>query len=141
PLAGLWSQVTLAAGKDGGTHLTHEVWTQPRGVLGRLVSFLEVRLKARKLIERAYRRMDEVARKDAQAELAGAAHPLAAPARLAPSAEALLGKGLAAACEGRAPLARLAPKLESELRDALDGDAARMRPYALARRWRAGRSD
>jgi class 3 adenylate cyclase len=54
----LLSEVDLEPRAGGGTRLTHRVRLEPRGWLGRFVAALEVRIRARKALERVYRRID-----------------------------------------------------------------------------------
>ncbi|MBI3723207.1 protein kinase [bacterium] len=141
PLAALWSEVNLVPRAGGGTSLVHELWSVPRGFLGRIVSFVELRMRAKANMGPVYEKFDEKARlrKESDAELEGSRYPLAKPEQLSAEAEALLVAGLAAIRSSGRSWARLVPLLEAELREALDTDAATLRPYALARRWKAER--
>jgi serine/threonine protein kinase/class 3 adenylate cyclase len=54
------SSVKLTARPEGGTHLQHSVRIATRGMMGRLIAFVEVNLKSRKQLDRVYRRIDDV---------------------------------------------------------------------------------
>jgi eukaryotic-like serine/threonine-protein kinase len=58
PLQALWNRVRLEPAAGGGTQLTHEIWIEPRGVLGRLATFVEVDRKMGHNLDRLYRRID-----------------------------------------------------------------------------------
>src|SRR5262249_11902438 len=52
------SVVELAPRGDGGTTLSHQIKLEPRGLLGRTVAAVEVGIRARRSLERVYRRID-----------------------------------------------------------------------------------
>jgi hypothetical protein len=58
PLRALWNQVRLEPDIGGGTRLTHEIWVEARGVLGRIATFVEVDRKMGHNLDRLYRRID-----------------------------------------------------------------------------------
>ncbi len=52
------SVVELAAKSGGGTTLTHQLRVKPRGIVGRTIAAVELGTRARKNIDRVYRRID-----------------------------------------------------------------------------------
>src|SRR5204862_482311 len=54
----LVSIVELSARPGGGTTLSHRVRLEPTGLLGRTAAAVEVGIRARRSLERVYRRMD-----------------------------------------------------------------------------------
>ena len=59
PIEAVWNSVRLAPTRLGGTELVHEVWVKPRGIVGRLATFVEVDQKTAKNLDRLYKRIDE----------------------------------------------------------------------------------
>jgi hypothetical protein len=130
PFETLWNEVTLTRAPGGGTTLVHAIDVAPRGPLGRLAGFLEIRLNAKARIEEAYRQLD----RHAMAAHPGVHDAYARPVKLSAENEARFARGLAALGTDK-KAARLAPLLAGELLQAPDIEASRVRPYALAKRW------
>jgi serine/threonine protein kinase len=150
PFVWLRSAVELCA-KGSGTLLRHQIQLEPRGVIGRAAAAMEVGYKAKKNLERTYRRIDEYveerrlatsARRTAErgatssGELRGVASPALSdpfedPPRLSKAAEERLvaiETRLMASVEPRAVEA-----LCDLIRNASPQEVARIRPRALAR--------
>ena len=60
PFAWFLNIVELESLPTGGTRLTHRVQIATRGLLGRLLAYIEVDLKGKKPVDRIYRRIDDV---------------------------------------------------------------------------------
>lgn len=60
PLSALWNRVHLAPTPSGGTRLTHEIWVEPRGIVGKLAAIFEIGQKTARNIAKSYRRLDEL---------------------------------------------------------------------------------
>lgn len=149
----VWFRSTVHLEAQGaGTLLTHTVEVEPRGVIGRAAAAMEVGFKAKKSLERVYRRIDrfvaqqrETSRSDQTAVAIPAARPRArteavadafeeAPdlspeqrARIDDAQERLLDDGLDP---------ELVRQLCRHIRHAAPQDVARIRPRVLARRHR-----
>ena len=135
PLEALWSHVTLTRAPGGGTTLVHELAIAPHGPLGRLAAHYEMGRTTRRM-EDVYRDLDarvRAARTVAETKLAPDAY--ARPVELARDAERRLREGLERLRGASPERDALVRRLELELRTAPDFDAARIRPYALAKRW------
>lgn len=132
PLAELRARLELEPLPDGGTRLRYEADAVPRGLFGAPILRLAIGRVARARMDTAFRRCDRVA--------CGAAVP---PARATPR---LASGGSARAETLRAGLSSVAPpELVGRLVDTVvrsdDLELARLRPYALADAWEAGRRD
>jgi len=127
PFAWLVSLVELAPRGDGGTTLTHRLRLEPRGLLGRAAAAIEVGIRARRSLERVYRRID------AALAAGGTIDPFeesAPPSRAQQRRlDALLGK---ISSQGVNPA--VVERLGDYLAQAPPQEAARIRPLALARR-------
>src|SRR4029079_18374442 len=55
------SIVELLPRAEGGTRLKHTVRVAPRGILGKLLAHIEVKVKGRRALDRIYNRIDQVA--------------------------------------------------------------------------------
>jgi serine/threonine protein kinase len=125
------SIVELLPQPAGGTRLKHTVRIAPRGLLGRLLAFIEVKLKGRRALDRIYPRIDRVA----SGRLRGspALDPFEPPAVLKKSvrerfevrAERMQHAGADPEC---------AERLVQFLQESPAQELARIRPIALARR-------
>jgi len=142
----VWFRSTVELEPQGvGTLLTHTIEVEPRGVIGRAAAAMEIGFKAKKSLERVYRRIDRFVRTQAQPgdqavialpQTAGSGHDLVdafeeAPeltpeqrARIDEAEERLLDEGLEP--EVVRPLCR-------HVRRAAPQDVARIRPRVFAR--------
>lgn len=134
PIASLEVRVALEP-CGGGTRLVYEVDALPRGALGRAVAPIALGRIARDRAGEAFRRYDR--------ELAaGNAVPVAARSapRLAPGGAGRLRAARSALVEsGSKP--ELVDRLAATVAEGDDLSLARLRPYALADAWAAGRQD
>jgi len=126
PLEALWNRVELRPRADGGTDLSHEIAVIPRGVLGRVATFVEIGQRLRRAMDRVYRHVDEVVASGAPVDPYDARHePTAAQrVRVEVGHAKLLEAGFL-----KATVDRLAEMLLSAPARKL----ARLRPFALAR--------
>jgi serine/threonine protein kinase len=137
PIEALWSEVTLTPSPGGGTRLVHQVWMEPRGAIGRVAARLEM-ARTKGKIRETYRRLDAHARASANAvpdEGRRVESGYARKSALSREGQALLSRGLEALRASSASWAPAVALLEDEIRAAPDFDAARIRPYGLAKRW------
>jgi class 3 adenylate cyclase len=131
PLKWLVTVTELAPRAAGGTTLTHRVWVEPHGLLGRTAAAVEIGAKGRRGVDRVYRRIDAaLTGKLGRRELVD---PFEEPARLAGPRrrrlELLLDRLTARGVEPA-----LAERLGDFLGHAPAHEVARIRPLALARR-------
>ncbi len=140
PFIWLRSAVELVA-RGGGTLLRHQIQVQPRGMLGKAAAAVEVGFKARRNLERVYRRIDERVAKEGTAS----SDPGRSTHTEPPGADAFED----ATRLGR-PVEHRIATIESELSDIVSPavaqqlchfvrnapaqDVARIRPRAFARR-------
>ncbi len=125
------SVVELAPRSGGGTTLTHQLRVKPRGIVGRTIAAVELGTRARKNIDRVYRRID--------ATLGGklgrdpSVDPFEAPEPLPPDRRRRLEVWL-----DRLGSRGFDPMVVERLGDFLElapaQEVARIRPLALARR-------
>jgi serine/threonine protein kinase len=150
PFVWLRSAVELIP-KGSGTQLRHQIQVEPRGVIGRAAAAMEVGYKAKKNLERTYKRIDEYVEERRQStsarrmaergtlagpQLRGAAalqhqDPFEEPVRLTKVAEERLAQietRLVASAEPR-----VVEALCELIRHAPPQEVARIRPRALAR--------
>lgn len=143
----LWFRSTVhLEAQAGGTLLTHTVEVEPRGVVGRAAAAMEVGFKAKKNLERVYRRIDQfVAQHQEQprGDQTAVAIPTARASRtfadafeeapdLSPEQRARIDAGEEQLLDqGLEP--ELARRLCSHIRRASPQDVARIRPRVLAR--------
>ena len=125
------SIVELEPRSTGGTKLKHTVRIAPRGILGKLLACLEVKVKGRRAVDRVYTRMDMVA----SGRLTGA------PALDAFVPPATLGKSTRRRFEARLHKLHEAgvdgdcmERLVQFLIESPAQELARIRPLALAKR-------
>jgi serine/threonine protein kinase/class 3 adenylate cyclase len=136
PFKWMLSVVDLAARPGGGTLLTHHLRIEPAGILGRTIAAIEVGVKARRALERVYRRIDAVLRQtSASASVSRGAYldPFEEPARLTRAQERRLDEALDQLAARGVDLG-LATQLGEYLATAPAQEVARLRPIALARR-------
>jgi class 3 adenylate cyclase len=128
PLSEMRVLVELRRRPEGGTHLTYEVWAQPKNLLGAAAIPVQIGLLSRRSFAQTLRRYDRLAREGR--------HPLYA------ESSANFAQG------GRARLAVLSEKLVAQGADTMfvrtlaemieqadDISLARLRAYALADYW------
>jgi serine/threonine protein kinase/class 3 adenylate cyclase len=121
------SIVELAPRAGGGTTLTHSLRIEPRGLLGRTVAAVEVGIKAKRSLERVYRRIDAAV----TGKLGGAADPFDESAAL-PAARRRRLDRLADGLIQRQVDPAVVERLTEFIAEAPDQDVARIRPLALA---------
>jgi serine/threonine protein kinase/class 3 adenylate cyclase len=125
------SVVELQPRRGGGTTLAHRVRVEPRGLLGRTACAIEIGFRARKSLERVYRRID--------AAVSGKLGPEAwvdafeNPTMLSGSRRRKLDALVARLVE-RGVDPEVADRLGEYLANAPAQEVARIRPLALARR-------
>lgn len=137
PIRWLEARLTLDP-TTTGTRLTYEIDAEPVGLIGSAVISLQIGQIAARSFVRAFQRYDGLASAAAPASDATLRRDLiAAPAPTSPDHLAWAERRLVQA--GRAPA--LVARLLRHVADAEDHDTARLRPYALADRWRAPRRD
>jgi class 3 adenylate cyclase len=126
PLESMRVTATLSAREGGGTHLVYDVRARPRGLVGRLATAVQIGFLSRRRFTEVFRRYDASVR---------GAPPLVSPPRLAPGARDRLDAARRALSHG--PAERLVEVVERSD----DLTVARLRPYALADAWGAGRRE
>ncbi|HEV3163010.1 MAG TPA: protein kinase [Isosphaeraceae bacterium] len=131
PWIWLTSVVELAPRAEGGTRLSHRVQIEPRNLMGRTITAVNVGMRSKQGLDRVYRRID--------AAIAGklgsvaVADPFEEPARLNEAQQQRL-EGLIDLLSERGVSAEVAERLGEFLAAAPDQEVARIRPLALARR-------
>jgi class 3 adenylate cyclase len=134
--AGPLEKIRVAAGLDpapgGGCHLVYQIWMTPRGLLGKLVFPLQMRWKSYPAFDSIFRKYDAIAQSGKEVALA------ATPVTLAPGAEARLAS-IGKTLRDAALDPELVELLIEHVRKGDDLSLMRLRPYALADRWRASR--
>jgi serine/threonine protein kinase/class 3 adenylate cyclase len=127
------STVALEARPSGGTTLTHRLRIEPRGLLGRTVAAVEVGIRARRSLDRVYRRIDAVLAgklgRDATLDA------FEVPAALSSARRRRLDQLIDRLVVCQVPPS-VAEQLGEFLRLAPDQEVARIRPLALAARLR-----
>lgn len=119
-----------APGSGKGTELVHTIEVEPRGLLGRAASNVEVGVRVRRALERTYRRIDDLV----QGRLGSrGVDAFEEPKPLSSTTEARFAVAERAAVAAGAEPAVVAA-LGDWLRHAAPQDLARIRPIALARR-------
>lgn len=139
PLAWLANHVSLSPRADGGTDLVHEIQAAPRGALGKVSAFWEIRWKLGRKLDAAYRRMDAAASRPAEVEV----DPFEPPHEPTPQQAAHVANGvdrLATLSERRFPR-DLLERLRALLLHAPEKRIERMRPHALADAWGSPRAE
>lgn len=132
PLAWLENRVTVTPREGGGTRLVHEVTVAPRGTLGVVSAFVEIRWKMGRRLTSVYRRMDEAARR-----LGMEVDPFEPPHEPSPAQLDRVSVGIArlASPSQRRFDPALLDRLRALLLHAPDKRLERIRPYALADAW------
>ena len=133
PLLRMVQSCELTALDGGGTQITYEMRVTPRNLLGALVIPVAVGLRMRRAAERVFRRYDDAASASPAPAAASAAPRPQGGSRLA----RIAGKLVAESGQPEALVSRLAVLVEKG-DDAL---VSRMRPYAIADTWGAGRAE
>lgn len=134
PLEALWNRVTLEPTDDGGTLLTHEVWVQPRGILGKLASYVEIGQRAASGFDRVYRQLDATLTSAPESDPFEAPHaPTEDERAVAESAVARLSE------RGFAP--DLVSRLVGHVLSAPEELLRSLRPFELAQRWGVDRAE
>ena len=129
PFAWFLSTVHLLPRNDGGTVLTHEVKILPRGLVGRFVAWLEVKVKGRRNLDRIYRRIDAAVGHKLQTRNA-----FSKPKPLNSRQQRMLDRGVGELGRTAGDLpAGLVDKLADYLKNAPALDLARIRSIPLAR--------
>jgi serine/threonine protein kinase/class 3 adenylate cyclase len=137
PLKWMLSVVDLEPRPGGGTVLTHHFRIEPNGILGRTFAAVEVGVKARRGLERVYRRIDTVLRQRA-ASGAGSSprgsilDPFESAAELSRAQQRRLDEALDALAVRGVDLT-VTSRLGEFLATAPAQEVARIRPIALAR--------
>ncbi len=130
----LASTLELTARAGSGSTLTQRIQLEPRNILGRLAASLEVSFKGRRRLEQVYRRIDAQLR--AQRNGTGAADPFEKATHLSRSQQRLLRQQLAQLLAKKLEPA-VVSRLGAYLEQAPQQEVARIRPLALARRWKS----
>ena len=134
PLLGMKVSMAMATLPEGGTRLRYEISATPRNALWAIPARLAFRFIARRRFEAVFRRYDRAAMADRPTA------PAHVERTFAPGGKARLSARFRDLLEAGAE-PTLAARLRLLLEDGDDQDLARMRPYALAGIWRAGRRD
>ncbi len=134
PFAALWNRVRLEPSKTGGTHLVHEVWLLPRGVIGHVASKVEVERRLARGLDKVYRQID-----DALAS-GGGQDPFEPPHQPTEAQRAHVERSVLA-LERRGVGGALVKRLAALLLEAPGKRLERLRPYELADLWSAPRED
>ena len=135
PVAKMIMSCELLPRAGGGTTLIYDMRLTPSSLFGRLALPFTIGKKARATTERVFRKYDEFAQRGLRVS------QLAQKPRLADGGAARLdaiGRALVADAAQPAPLVE---QLKTFVATADDLAAARIRPYALADEWRAGRCE
>lgn len=132
PFRGLWNRVQLLAAPGGGTELIHEVWVSPKGIVGRLAAYVELRVKAAKSFERVYRHLDEFLM---SSDHEGVRDPFEDLHHPTPAQREQVERGARRLVDERRFPKELVVALTSWLLHAPSKSIERLRPYALAARW------
>jgi serine/threonine protein kinase/class 3 adenylate cyclase len=131
PFEWVMTLMELAPRAGGGTRLMHRSRIAPRGWMGRTAAAVEIGLKARRAVDRVYRRIDAVLMGKLRA--GGLVDPFEEPPPLSAARRRRLEKLLERLTTlGVDPL--IAERLGDFLLLAPPQEAARIRPLALARR-------
>ncbi|MEK7469639.1 MAG: DUF5939 domain-containing protein [Planctomycetota bacterium] len=132
PLEKIRVAADLEAAPGGGSHLVYQIWMTPRGLLGKLVFPLQMKWRSYPAFNAVFRKYDAIAQSGKEEVTAAAAVSLApgAEPRLAQIGKALRDESLDA---------DLVELLLEYVRTGDDLSLMRLRPYALADRWRASR--
>ncbi len=93
PFVWFLSTVELIPQEDGGTKLVHSVRIAPKGYMGKLLAYLEVKIKGAKALNLVYRRIDEqlIRERDGGKK----ADPFLSPVALSAHAQAVLTSRIA----------------------------------------------
>ena len=132
PLIEMRVEAKLEPRAEGGSHVTYDTWIKPRNFLIALLLPFGIGFIARRRFERAFRMYDRIAAKGGSVAdiLSRRGLSAAGRARLKSQSEALIKSGIDAS---------LIRHLEEFLDRADDLSLQRIRPYALADRWKAAR--
>lgn len=122
----------LEPNPGGGCHLVYQIWMTPRGLLGKLVFPIQMKWKSYPAFNAVFRKYDAIAQAGREEVIA------AASVTLAPGAEARLAQ-IGRALRDAALDAELVDLLLDLVRRGDDLSLMRLRPYALADRWRVSR--
>jgi hypothetical protein len=124
----------MAPLEGGGTELHHDIWLTPRGVVGQVAAFVELDRKLGAAVDRFYRHLDDV--------LAAGGHldPYEPPHAPTADQRAMVTAVCSRLHEGGFGAA-VVEKLAMHLLTAPDGVMRTLRPYELADRWNAHRSE
>lgn len=128
----LWfiSTVELSQRPTGGTTLTHSVRIEPRGMVGKIVSKIQMGRPTRKALERIYQRIDQVAssRSDATGE-----DPFSKSKKVSTAVQQRMDQRVATLIDAGTD-AEIADRIGQFLLDAPNQEVSRIRPIALAAR-------
>lgn len=130
PFVWFLSIVELTPNLAGGTRLRHTVRIMPRGLVGRAVAILEVRLKGKRNLERVYRRIDRSV--TGGLGISPTLDPFTEPAMLATSRLRRLEQCLDLLTERQID-PKIVECLGQFLRESPAQELGRIRPIALAR--------
>jgi serine/threonine protein kinase/class 3 adenylate cyclase len=132
----LWfrSVVELQDNGDGTTRLVHSIDVEPRGVLGRAAAAMEIGRKAKKGLDRVYKRIGALVSGSLVADDGRRAiDAFEVPSRLSADGEQRLSQGEQALVGERGVAAEVVETLGDFLRVAPPQRVARIRPLELAR--------
>jgi class 3 adenylate cyclase len=139
PILRMRALAELTARVEGGTHLTYDVWTTPRNLLGHLFIPLQIKFIISPKLRAAFEKYDKLAVAGMPIDSAGTPPELSAhdEQRL----KSLGQKLLADLGNSELPEAKshIAEKLVAYIRQSDDFGVARMRPYQLADDWQQPR--
>ena len=138
PLAEMRVRAELEPRANGGTRLVYQVWARPRTLFGFAAVPLAVGRQSARTFARVFRRYDELARRQEDSSKASRRDADRA-ARFAPGGRERLRQIRETLLGQSASSHDLAERLCQIVERADDLELARLRPYALADRWRAPR--
>lgn len=135
PLVALWNRVHLAPTSSGGTRLTHEIWVEPRGIVGKLAAIFEIGQKTARNVAKSYRRLDDLLVRGLDEDPFEAAHE--------PDSEdrEMVRLALVELQKSHDFPSPLVGKVERLLLASPSRALSRLRPFALADEWREDRRE
>ena len=138
PFAWFMNTVELIPLPNGGTHVKHHVKIQPRGLVGRMLAKMEVSIKGKRHLDRIYRRIDNtVAGRISVSQVTDAFQEPPSLKRVQRQRLEQRLDQLAATGVGH----EILDTFRDLLTNAAGQEVARIRPYALARRFGLSEQD
>jgi serine/threonine protein kinase len=132
PFVWFLSTVELEDRPEGGTYLKHHVKILPRGLAGRMLAGLEVGIKGRRNLDRIYRRIDATLKATSQSSnVIDHFQKPAGPSRV----QRLRLRSLLDELRSAGVSDQIASTFQDLLTNSAPQDLARLRPYAVARRF------